>query len=320
MKNEADFVHEECKGRGNVRARFASFFMAAQPLLHICETNASFRRWRFAGGFSCFLGDFLLEWAKMEVVCVYSFTMLVAGLAVRVEPLFGSTREYCRAYWTELEPECTVAVTREELVREQELLDLEAMEECLKMRRFSEPFLERSVIQRRVAERLLDKNTIMLHGSTVAVDGRAYLFTAPCGTGKSTHTRLWREAFGNRAVMVNDDKPFLKLTDEGVLAFGSPWTGKHGLGENVCFPLAAVCVLRRGPENVIRRAAAADVMELLLHQVFQPEGTNVAAELVDRLSESVPLWEMECTKDKRAAIIAYEAMSGQIMDENQSLI
>ena len=257
---------------------------------------------------------------KMEVVSVYSFTMLVAELFVRVEPLFGSTREYCRAYWTDSEPECTVAVTREELVREQELLDIEAMEEGLKMRRFSEPFLERSVIQRRVAERLLDKNTIMLHGSTVAVDGRAYLFTASCGTGKSTHTRLWREAFGERAVMVNDDKPFLKLTGEGVLAYGSPWTGKHGLGENVCFPLAGICVLRRGPENVIRRVASADVKEMLLDQVFQPEGTNVAAELVERLSVSVPLWEMECTKDRRAAVVAFEAMSGQNVAEDQSLL
>ncbi len=251
---------------------------------------------------------------------MYSFTMLVAGLAVRVVPMFGSTREYCRAYWTGLEPECTVAVTRQDLAWEQELLDIEAVEEGLKKRRFLEPFLERSVIQRRVAERLVDKSTIMMHGSTVAVDGRAYLFAAGCGTGKSTHTRLWREVFGERAVMVNDDKPFLKLTDEGVLAFGSPWTGKHGLGENVCFPLAAVCVLHRGPENVIRRAAAADVRELLLHQVFQPEGTNAAAELVERLTESVQLWEMECTKDRQAAVVAFEAMSGQNVAEDQSLL
>ena len=256
---------------------------------------------------------------KMEVVCVYSFTMLVAELFVRVEPLFGSTREYCRAYWTDSDPECTVAVTREELVREQELLDIEAVEEGLKKRRFSEPFLERSVIQRRVAERLLERNTIMLHGSTVAVDGRAYLFTAPCGTGKSTHTRLWREVFGERAVMVNDDKPFLQISDRGVLAYGSPWTGKHGLGENVCFPLAAVCVLRRGPENRIRRVRALDVRDLLVHQVFQPEGTNAAAVLVDRLTESAALWEMECTKDTQAAITAYTAMSGRNLEELQTL-
>lgn len=250
----------------------------------------------------------MVEWAKMEVVCVYSFTMLVAGLAVRVVPLFGSTREYCRAYWTGLEPECTVVVTREELVREQELLDIEAVEEGLKKRRFSEPFLERSVIQRWVAECLVEKNTIMLHGSTVAVDGRAYLFTAPCGTGKSTHTRLWREVFSDRAVMVNDDKPFLRITDAGVLAFGSPWTGKHGLGENVCFPLAGISVLHRGSENRIRRAAAADVMELLLHQVFQPEGVGPVPELLERLVERVPLWEMECTKGPEAARVAWRAM------------
>lgn len=234
--------------------------------------------------------------------------MAVAGLRVSVEPLFSSTREYCRAYWTQQEPEESIQVTREELIREQQFLDLEAVEEGLKKRCFSDPFLERSVIQRRVAELLLERDTIMLHGSTVAVDGRAYLFTAKCGTGKSTHTRFWREEFGDRAVMVNDDKPFLRITDAGVLAFGSPWTGKHGLGENVCFPLAAVCVLRRGPENQIRRAAAADVMELLQHQVFQPEGMRPVPELLERLVRRVPLWEMECTKEPEAAIVAWRAM------------
>ena len=136
----------------------------------------------------------------------------------------------------------------------------------------------------------------------MAVDGRAYLFTAPCGTGKSTHTRLWREVFGDRAVMVNDDKPFLKLTAEGVLAYGSPWTGKHGLGSNVCVPLGGICILRRGKENVIRRADRDRVLEFLKSQCTPPELTEV-------ITARVPLWEMECNKDPQAARIAHEAMS-----------
>ena len=158
-----------------------------------------------------------------------TFVIEIAGLAVEIEPLYMSTREYCRAYLCEREAEVTVCVTEDDLKREQELLDLEAAEEGLRKRKFSGPFLERAVIQRRVAEALLERNVLMMHGSTVAVDGQAYLFTAACGTGKSTHTRLWREAFGSRAVMVNDDKPFLKVTGGSVLAYGSPWTGKHGI-------------------------------------------------------------------------------------------
>ena len=181
-----------------------------------------------------------------------AFAMQIAGLTARIEPLFISTREYCRPYLTEEAPQLQIAVTEADLAYEQEMLEREAVEEGLRIRKFTPPFLERTAIQRKIAEELLNRDTLLLHGSTVGVDGAAYLFTAPCGTGKSTHTRLWRERFGTRAVMVNDDKAFLRLTDSGVLAFGSPWTGKHGLGSNICLPLKGICFLKRGAENRIR--------------------------------------------------------------------
>ncbi len=229
------------------------------------------------------------------------FVMEIAGFAIGVEPLFESTRMYCREYWTDREPEFYVTVKREDLVQEQELLNIEADEEGLKRRKFSDMFLERSVIQRRVAEALAQRDVLLMHGSTVAVDGRAYLFTAPCGTGKSTHTRLWREVFGDRAVMVNDDKPFLKLTGDAVLACGSPWTGKHGIGTNVCVPLGGICILSRGRENVIRPAVPEQTLEFLRSQCFPPQG-------LEKILDRVRLWEMECTRDLGAAVTAFEAM------------
>ena len=240
-----------------------------------------------------------------------AFMMEVAGSVFAVQPLFESTRAYCANYLTDREPEFSVAVDRADLVQEQRLLDIEADEEGLKRRKFSDMFLERSVIQRRVAEALTGKDTLMLHGSTVAVDGQAYLFTAPCGTGKSTHTRLWREVFGDRAVMVNDDKPFLRITSDVVLACGSPWTGKHGLGSNVSFPMKGICILSRGSENRIRLLAPEDAADFLRSQCFVPEDSEQAGralELLDRLIRMVSLWQMECTKQPEAAITAYQAM------------
>ena len=240
-----------------------------------------------------------------------AFMMEVAGSVFAVQPLFESTRAYCANYLTDREPEFSVAVDRADLVQEQRLLDIEADEEGLKRRKFSDMFLERSVIQRRVAEALIGKDTLMLHGSTVAVDGQVYLFTAPCGTGKSTHTRLWREVFGDRAVMVNDDKPFLWITFDGVLACGSPWTGKHGLGSNVSVPLKGICILSRGSENRIRILAPEDAAEFLRSQCFVPEDSEQAGralELLDRLIRTVSLWQMECTKQPEAAITAHQAM------------
>lgn len=242
-----------------------------------------------------------------------AFTMEIAGLVVCVHPMFQSTKEYCRPYLSEKEPNFVVLVTAEDLIHEQMLLDQEAVEEGLKLRKFKEPFLERSTIQRRVADRLLQENVLMMHGSTVAVDGQAYLFTAACGTGKSTHTRLWREAFGDRAVMVNDDKPFLRIMPDGILAYGSPWSGKHGLASNVCIPLKGICLLHRGKENSIRRLEANALMEILRHQAHGPEDAslqNKVFHLIDDLAAKIPLWEMYCNKDADAAMVSYSAMSG----------
>ena len=146
------------------------------------------------------------------------FKIEIAGAVFGIQPLFQSTKEYFKQYLTEKTPEHIVSLTHDDLVFEQYLLDCEAVEEGLKKRRFSAPFLERSVFQRRIADLLAEQDVLMLHGSTVAVDGEAYLFTAPCGTGKSTHTRSWMTLFGDRAIMVNDDKPFLTISSSGVMA------------------------------------------------------------------------------------------------------
>jgi hypothetical protein len=240
--------------------------------------------------------------------------MEIAGTAVRVEHRFAFTKEYCREYLSARIPEFSVSVSKEDLEAEQVRLAREAVEQGLKTRNFGDPFLERSVIQHRIADYLVNKDTVMLHGSTVAVDGRAYLFTAPCGTGKSTHTGLWRELLGRRAVMVNDDMPFLQVTPAGVLAYGSPWSGKHGLANNVCMPLQGICLLHRGTVNSIVRSGAEDLTHVLREQVHVPEDKVLAQKtfsLLDAVTEQVPLWQMHCTRDLEAAQVAYAAMCGE---------
>ncbi len=239
------------------------------------------------------------------------FSIGIGGKAILVTSLFDSTRDYCRAYLTEMPPDFTVTVTRQDLEGEQAALLAEARREGIRPRVFPDPFLERSVIQRKVAEELLGWDILLLHGSTVAVDGKAYLFTANCGTGKSTHTRLWREVFGSRAQMVNDDKPFLKFTPEGIYACGAPWSGKHGLDTNITVPLAGICILQRGAENQIWPISPEEALPMLQKQGCKPmeeENLPQFQRLVQVLSRQVPLWKMDCTKSPEAAQVAYQTM------------
>ena len=250
--------------------------------------------------------------AAVWVKSMAEFKMEIAGHTAQVRSLFESTKDYFKSYLSDKEPEFTIEVSREDLIFEQEELLEEAKLEGFRKRIFTDMFLERAAIQRKFAEFLFDRDVLLFHGSTIAVDGRAYLFTAKSGTGKSTHTRLWREVFGNRAVMVNDDKPFLKITDEGVFAYGSPWSGKHGLDANITVPLQGICVLERGKENRIRRADREEVMARLRHEAYCPlDGAKEEKflALVEWLAEKTPLWRMECTKEAQAAQAAYDAMS-----------
>jgi hypothetical protein len=112
--------------------------------------------------------------------------------------------------------------------------------------------------------------------------------------------------------MVNDDKTFLRITPSGVLAFGSPWSGKHGLATNICLPLRGICFLSRGKENVIQPELPEEAMPEMLHQCLIPEdavGANLTHELLKQLAQAVPLWKLECTKDQEAAHVSYRAMS-----------
>lgn len=240
------------------------------------------------------------------------FRMEIAGQTAVVNALFDSTPAYFRNYLSEKSPDFSITVTPESLLFEQQDALEEARREGFRPRFFSDPFLERAAIQRQFAEQLFSRDVLLFHGSAIAVDGKGYLFTAKSGTGKSTHTRFWRELLGSRAVMVNDDKPFLTIRPEGVWVSGSPWSGKHGLDCNITVPLQGICLLQRGTENAILPVQVSDALPRLLHESYCPlDGSKREAfeALVFRLASAVPLWRMTCTREPEAAVVAFEAMS-----------
>lgn len=154
----------------------------------------------------------------------------------------------------------------------------------------------------------------MLHSSAVVVDGKAYLFSANSGTGKSTHTGLWLQLFGDRAYILNDDKPALRLEDGVWYAYGTPWSGKHDISVDARVPVGGIAMVHRGEENSIRPFYGKDAVLELMRQVNRPKDMQFRMkllELLDQFFNLVPIWYLECNMDQEAAIVAYEAMSGQ---------
>ena len=242
-----------------------------------------------------------------------TFTIKLAGVTIGVTALFDSTRTFCRDYLTEEAPEFEVQVTSDDIRNEADRSARENIREGLPVQRYPAEYLETLAVYRKIVERLVGYDTFLFHGSVIAVDGEGYLFTAKSGTGKSTHTRLWRQHFGSRAVMVNDDKPLLRVADGGVWVCGTPWDGKHHLSTNVTVPLKAVCILERGAENQIRPVTAQEALPMLLQQSQRPaEPGNMAKflGLISDLTKKVGLFRLACNMDPEAALVAYNGMKG----------
>ena len=164
------------------------------------------------------------------VLCMrVSFRIALAGQVIGVSALYEQTRTFCKNYLTDAPASFEVAVTPADIAFEREKNDREAAVEGHAPGNFSDEYLETLALYRKIVERLLEWDTLLFHGSCISVDSKAYLFTAKSGTGKSTHTQLWKKWFGERAVFINDDKPLLKISAQGVTVYGTPWDGKHRL-------------------------------------------------------------------------------------------
>ena len=174
-----------------------------------------------------------------------------------------------------------------------------------------EEYLEDLAVYRKISEKMPYFDTFLMHGSVVSVDGCAYMFTAKSGTGKSTHTRLWCELFGERAVMVNDDKPLISVADDIPVVYGTPYNGKHDRGNKISCPLKAICVIERSLENKVISMSRKEMFPILVQQIYRPADKNAYAKtltLIDKMSDSVSYYKLFCNMDIEAARVAYEAM------------
>jgi hypothetical protein len=161
------------------------------------------------------------------------------------------------------------------------------------------------------AHHLLKYNGTYLHASAIILNGKAYLFSANSGTGKSTHTEKWCRLFG--AAYLNDDKPALRLTDGVWTAYGTPWSGKHDLSTPVGVPLGGIAFLKRGEENAIRPMLPAEAVPHIMHQslwkLHEHGQMEMQLTLVDQLVRKIPIWELTCRNDDEAAILSHSVMT-----------
>ena len=170
---------------------------------------------------------------------------------------------------------------------------------------------EHLAIYRVICTKMLEKDCFLMHASVIADGESCYAFTAPSGTGKSTHARLWRESFPH-TFMVNDDKPLIKIQDGEVFACGTPWCGKHNLGSNVSLPLRGIGIIERSKELFVRPVDAKNELTMILNQIYRPKTPALLFKTLDLLNimlEKVPLYRIGCDISSDSAIMSYNTLT-----------
>ena len=230
----------------------------------------------------------------------------IADMNIAIDTRYDDTKEYLRDYLCDSEEyELSVTVTDAMLAREREL-NTEIRSDEL-----SDSTCEAVAILRVICDHIIRRGGFFLHCSCLRCDGEAIVFTAPSGTGKSTHAALWRRVFGNRVEMINDDKPLVREKGGRFIIYGTPWNGKHRIGNNISAPIRAIFFLEQAPENSVEPLDSFTALSLLLPQTVLPTDRVDTAALLDmlgRLIEQTPMFRLKCNISDEAALTAYRAI------------
>ena len=230
----------------------------------------------------------------------------IAEMNIAVEAIYEKTYDYLEDYQVDSgEYELYIAPTEEMIRHEAEL------GEELHGTSGSMYICEAVAILRVICDYIINKGGFFLHCSCLMYRGEAIVFTAPSGTGKSTHSALWRKYLGEEVRMINDDKPLVRERDGRFVIYGTPWKGKHGIGENISAPIKAVVFLRQAPENKAEKLDPITALSLILQQTVLPtkkQDLSLLLDMLGRMLESVQLIRLGCTISEEAVQTVHRAI------------
>lgn len=224
----------------------------------------------------------------------------VAEINVEIHNRFPYLERLCRDYIADFErPDIVVSITEEEIAHERAT----AKSPCT----FSDGYLESLCTYRAIAEELPRFNAFVFHAAVISYGGEAFAFSAPSGTGKTTHIRLWQKVFGDAVSVLNGDKPIIRIKDGVPIAYGTPWCGKEGMQENAAAPLSALIFIKRAPENSISPLSDSEYLSRVFYQVYVPKNSENRVRFLDLLhimATSVPTFLLGCNMEDDAPQIA----------------
>ncbi len=230
----------------------------------------------------------------------------LAGRTVEINTLYEKTRSMYRDYICSFSgaSDITVEITPGDIRRE------EAESAGHGHGRTIPEWLETTAVHRKIAAAMPKYDTFLMHGAVISTAGQGYMITAPSGTGKSTRARLWAEHIPD-SLIVNGDKPLLRVGEDGVTAFGTPWCGKEGWNVNTSVPLRAIFILERDENgDSVERLSFGEAFPDLLRQTHRPDGVDERRKtlaLLEAVGRKVNIYRFRSGPTPEAVKMAYEA-------------
>lgn len=231
-------------------------------------------------------------------------THKIANLLVNIEAKGKTLETQSSAYKIEANEnaDITIMLTSDFLEKKQNENPHLTMDEC--------EYIWTSIM---FYHKLLDFDGFMFHSSAVSLDNKAYLFSAKSGIGKSTHTRLWQRYFGkDRALIINDDKPAIRLMEDKIYVCGTPWSGKTNKNLPINIPLKAIVFIERSEANWIGRVNNKEAIKLILDQTLRPKEIDkmeTLLGLIETILKTIPIYKLGCNISEEAVKLAYETIT-----------
>ena len=226
----------------------------------------------------------------------------IAGYGVEIKSEYGFSSKMYTAFRSNSPVAISISLTDDDI-------DFSAVE------RYPKAYLRINTFQIlcKLANSFLDLNVILMHGAVIGLNNSSYLFTAPSRTGKTTHILKWLERLPD-AYVINGDKPFIKLLNDGTqpLACGSPWAGKENMYTNTNVPLKAIICMERAEENSIHVISFSEAFPILLQQTYRPddeEKMRKTLRLLQQLNGYVKFYKFKCNNYQEDCFnVAYTAL------------
>jgi hypothetical protein len=154
---------------------------------------------------------------------------------------------------------------------------------------------------------ILMHNGMIIHASAISYNGYGIAFSAPSGTGKSTHTTLWKQIYKEKVTIINDDSPAIRFINGKAIVYGLPWSGSSSINTNINTSLKAIICIERGKKNEISPLDSKNTIFRILNETtkpFYPKMMNILIKRVDQLINSTQFYKLSCTVSATAVDVA----------------